>query len=121
MGAQPIPAGDPAAAVRHYIDAFNNGDAKAMAACFAAAGSILDGLAPHVWHGPTACEDWYRDVLVAAKHEGAADFDSDWTGTGSHRDLLTIEASKDEAIEQFRIGAPLILENADGNLLAQSK
>ena len=58
---------------------------------------------------------------VAAKHEGAADFDSDWTGTGSHRDLLTIEASKDEAIEQFRIGAPLILENADGNLLAQSK
>ena len=45
-----------------------------MAACFAVPASILDGLAPHVWHGPTACEDWYRDVLAAAEHEGATDY-----------------------------------------------
>ena len=60
--------------VREYIDAFNCADVKAMAAHFAVPGSILDGLAPHVWHGPTACEDWYRDVLVAAEHEGATDY-----------------------------------------------
>jgi hypothetical protein len=45
-----------------------------MAACFAVPGLILDGLAPHVWHGPNASEDWYRDVLAAAEHEGATDY-----------------------------------------------
>ena len=39
---------DPMAAVRQYIDGFNKGDAKAMAATFAVPGSILDGMAPHV-------------------------------------------------------------------------
>ena len=45
-----------------------------MAACSAVPAFILDGLAPHVWHGPTACEDWYRAVLAAAEHEGATDY-----------------------------------------------
>jgi hypothetical protein len=40
------------AAVRHYIDAFNKGDAKRMAATFAVRGSILDGMTPHLWQGP---------------------------------------------------------------------
>ncbi len=71
---QAIPARDPVTVVRQYLDAFNNGDAQAMAACFAGPAFILDGLAPHVWHGPTACEDWYRDVLIAAEHEGATDY-----------------------------------------------
>jgi hypothetical protein len=39
------------AAVRQYIDGFNKGDAKLMAATFAVPGSILDGMAPHVWQG----------------------------------------------------------------------
>jgi ketosteroid isomerase-like protein len=65
---------DPVATVRQYIDAFNQGDAKAMAANFAPQGSILDGVAPHVWHGPTATLDWYRDVLLEGDHIGAADF-----------------------------------------------
>ncbi len=72
--AQADSTGDPVAAVRQYIDAFNKGDARAMAACFASSAFILDGLAPHVWHGPTACEDWYKDVLAAGKHEGATDY-----------------------------------------------
>ncbi|MBV8356856.1 MAG: nuclear transport factor 2 family protein [Deltaproteobacteria bacterium] len=67
-------AENPVAAVRLYVDAFNKGDAKKMAASFTSPGSILDGLAPHLWHGPTAAEDWYRDVLVAAEHEGATDY-----------------------------------------------
>jgi ketosteroid isomerase-like protein len=58
-------------AVRQYIDAFNRGDIEAMAATCAPASSILDGMAPHVWQGPTACRDWYRDVLVTGEREDA--------------------------------------------------
>jgi SnoaL-like protein len=65
---------DPMAAVRNYVDAFNQGDAAAMAATFAASGSILDGMAPHVWQGRTATQDWYRDVLVEGKRHGASDY-----------------------------------------------
>jgi hypothetical protein len=65
---------DPMAAVRQYIDGFNKGDAKVMAETFAVSGSILDGMAPHVWHGPTATQDWYRDVLVEGKQHGASDY-----------------------------------------------
>ena len=49
---------DPMAAVRAYVDAFNKGDAKAMAATCADPMQILDGMSPHVWQGPTASEDW---------------------------------------------------------------
>ena len=72
--AQAIATRDPVTTVRQYIDAFNKGDVKAMAACFAVPGSILDGLAPHVWSGHAACENWYRDVLAAAEHVGATDY-----------------------------------------------
>ena len=65
---------EPIAAVRQYLDAFNKGDANAMAASFAETGSILDGMAPHVWQGPTAAQDWYRDVLIEGKHHGASDY-----------------------------------------------
>lgn len=52
---------DSIAAVSRYIDAFNQGDAKAMAALFARPASILDGMAPHLWRGDAAAEDWYRE------------------------------------------------------------
>ena len=65
---------DPMATVRQYIDGFNKGDPKAMAAAFAVQGSILDGMAPHVWQGPTAARDWYRDVLVEGERHGASDY-----------------------------------------------
>lgn len=65
---------DPMAAVRQYIDGFNKGDAKVMAATFAVPGSILDGMPPHVWQGPTATQDWYRDVLVEGEQHGASDY-----------------------------------------------
>lgn len=60
--------------VRHYVDAFNKGDLKAMTALFDPSGSILDGLPPHVWQGPTATQDWYRDVLVEGEQHGASDY-----------------------------------------------
>ncbi len=65
---------DPLAAVHQYIGGFNKGDVKVMAATFAVPGSILDGMAPHVWHGPTATQDWYRDVLVEGEQHGASDY-----------------------------------------------
>ena len=54
---------DPMETVRRYIDCFNKSDVKGMAAACDVPMSILDGLAPHVWHGPTATEDWHRDVI----------------------------------------------------------
>ena len=65
---------DPMAAVRQYIDGFNKGDAKVMAATFAVPGSILDGMPPHVWQGPSATQDWYRDVVVEGEQHGASDY-----------------------------------------------
>ena len=67
-------ATDPLTAVHQYINAFNKGDGEAMAATFAAPGSILDGMAPHVWQGPTASQDWYRDVLVEGEQHGASGY-----------------------------------------------
>jgi hypothetical protein len=68
MAAQTTPTQDPVSVIRHYIDAFNKGDASTLATCFAVPGSILDGMAPHVWSGPRATQDWYRDALVEAEH-----------------------------------------------------
>jgi hypothetical protein len=65
---------EPLAAVRAYIDSFNKGDVAAMAAVCDAPMSILDGMAPHVWHGPKASEDWYRDVLKEGEHQGASGY-----------------------------------------------
>jgi ketosteroid isomerase-like protein len=67
-------AADPMAAIRHYMDAFNRGDREAMAAMFAVPGQILDGMAPHVWQGPTATQDWYRDVLIEGEQHGVSGY-----------------------------------------------
>jgi ketosteroid isomerase-like protein len=65
---------DPMATVTSYIGAFNAGDVQAMSSAFADPASILDGMAPHLWLGPTAAEDWYRDVLVEGQQHGASDY-----------------------------------------------
>jgi ketosteroid isomerase-like protein len=65
---------DPMAAVRRYLDAFNDGDVDAMATECADPMQILDGMAPHVWQGPTATQDWWRDVLAEGEHVGASGY-----------------------------------------------
>jgi ketosteroid isomerase-like protein len=65
---------DPMAAVHQYVDAFNEGDAKAMAGTCADPMQILDGMSPHVWQGPTASEDWWGDVLAEGEHLGASGY-----------------------------------------------
>ena len=67
-------ATDPMAAIGNYINAFNRGDGEGMAAMFTVPGSILDGMAPHVWQGPTATQDWYRDVLIEGEQHGASGY-----------------------------------------------
>lgn len=74
MATQAAVAADAISTVHRYIGAFNRGDVQGMAAAFAVPGSILDGMPPHVWSGPTAAEDWYRDVLTNTEKEGASDF-----------------------------------------------
>ena len=64
----------PLAAVGQSIDAFNNADPEVMAATFDSPGSILDGMAPHLWQGPTATEDWYRDVLAEGELHDASGY-----------------------------------------------
>lgn len=61
---------DSVSVVQQYIAAFNKGDSKAMATLCANPMSILDGMAPHVWHGATATQDWYKDVLAEGEHLG---------------------------------------------------
>jgi hypothetical protein len=65
---------DTIGAVQRYLDAFNSGNAAGMEACFASNGAILDGMAPHLWTGPTAASDWYRDVLIEGEHLGAGNY-----------------------------------------------
>jgi ketosteroid isomerase-like protein len=65
---------DPMGAVHQYIGAFNSGDAEAMAAACADPMQILDGMSPHVWQGPTAAKDWWRDVLTEGEHLGASGY-----------------------------------------------
>ena len=53
---------------------FNSGDEDGLAACFADCGFIFDGMAPHVWSGPSSTRDWHRDAMVEAGHVGITDF-----------------------------------------------
>jgi hypothetical protein len=73
-----VNATEPMAAIRHYINAFNQGDADGMAAMFTVPGFILDGMAPHVWHGPTTARDWYRDVLIEGEQHALPAMRSPW-------------------------------------------
>lgn len=65
---------NPFGAVCAYLDAFNAGDLDAMAAAFAPDGAIFDGMAPHLWQGPNAVTDWYRDVVAESAHLGATSY-----------------------------------------------
>ncbi|OBC01815.1 hypothetical protein A5784_17065 [Mycobacterium sp. 852013-50091_SCH5140682] len=73
---------DPMTTVHAYVNGFNNGDVQAMAAACADPMQILDGLAPHVWQGPTAAQDWYADALIEAGHLSVTDLH---IGTGEPR------------------------------------
>jgi hypothetical protein len=81
----------PLDAIQTYIDAFNAGDADGMSAVFSPNGSILDGMAPHQWLGPTAASDWYRDVQIEGEHLGASAYHVT-VGEPLHNDINDDEA-----------------------------
>src|SRR3954451_22024164 len=70
----PASVAEPIAAVRLYMDSFNKGDFEGMAAVCTDPMSILDGMAPHVWHGPTATADWFADAMTEGEHLGATHY-----------------------------------------------
>jgi ketosteroid isomerase-like protein len=45
---------------------------KALAACDSPV-SILDEFPPHVWHGPTACADWFKGLVAYNEKNGITD------------------------------------------------
>jgi len=61
------------AAVHQFVDGFNKGDMKVMAASCAEQASILDEFPPHEWHGAGACAKWAADYDADAKKNGITD------------------------------------------------
>jgi len=60
-------------AVSQFVDAFNKGDAKAIAAACSEQASVIDEFPPHEWHGVGACTKWASDYDVDAKKRGITD------------------------------------------------
>lgn len=52
---------DVMSAVHQWLDSFNKGDMKSMAAVCADQASIIDDFPPHEWHGAGACSQWSSD------------------------------------------------------------
>ncbi len=65
IAAAPAHANDQAdvmATVHQFFDSVDKGDAnKAFAACSSPM-AIIDEFPPHIWQGPTACQDWLHDL-----------------------------------------------------------
>ena len=59
--------------VHKFVDSFNKGDMKAVAASCADQASIIDEFPPHEWHGAGACAKWTDDYDADAKKNGITD------------------------------------------------
>lgn len=55
------------AVVHQWVDGFNKGDMKSMAAACAEQTSIIDDIPPHEWHGAEACAKWSKDFEAFGK------------------------------------------------------
>ena len=66
------------AAVHRYFDNLYNDKDKletALSVCDSHV-SILDEFPPHVWHGPTACADWWKALNAYNEKNGIRDGDA---------------------------------------------
>lgn len=77
---------DVMAVVQQWVDAFNKGDGKTAASYCAEGALIIDDFAPHVWQGPGACANWYRDYLASVAKAQITDARVA-IGTGPHVDV----------------------------------
>jgi ketosteroid isomerase-like protein len=64
---------DAMAAVNKFVDSFNKGDVKAVAAACTEEASILDEFPPYEWHGAGACAKWTAAYDADAKKNGITD------------------------------------------------
>lgn len=64
---------DVVATVNKFVDSFNKGDMKAMAATCAEQASIIDEFPPYEWHGAGACAKWTAAYDADAKKNGITD------------------------------------------------
>jgi len=74
---------DVTATVHQFFDNLDEKDLpKALAACDSPV-SILDEFPPHVWHGPTACADWFKGLVAYDQQseitDGVATLGAPWT------------------------------------------
>jgi ketosteroid isomerase-like protein len=58
---------DVMALIHLWVDSFNKGDAKSMAAACTDEASIIDDFPPHEWHGPGTCAKWLSDFEAMTK------------------------------------------------------
>jgi len=56
----------PMAAIRQFVEAFNNDNVDLLHAACTDETSIVDDFPPHVWTGPGATTRWYRDMARMA-------------------------------------------------------
>ena len=113
---------DPMETVRRYIDCFNKSDVNGMAAACDVPMSILDGMAPHVWHGPTATEDWYRDVdgrRGTARERPTTS--SPWASRGMSRSPATAAYVVVPATMTFRLHGQPVTQTGSALTLALRK
>lgn len=82
---------DVVATVNKFVDSFNKGDMKAMAATCADQASIIDEFPPYEWHGAGACAKWTEAYDADAKKNGITD-GSVTIGTPRHVDVTADRA-----------------------------
>lgn len=61
------------ATVSQFVNSFNIGDTKAVAAACAEQAVIIDEFPPHAWDGAGACARWMADYDTNAKKDGITD------------------------------------------------
>jgi ketosteroid isomerase-like protein len=77
--------------IRKFVDSFNKGDMKAVAATCAEQASIVDEFPPYEWQGAGACAKWTDDYDADAKKNGITD-GVVTLGTPRHVDVVSDRA-----------------------------
>jgi hypothetical protein len=65
--------GDVVDAVHRYLDNLEPEKLQAALVMCDSHVSIVDEFPPHEWHGPTACEDWWKGLLAYNEKNGITD------------------------------------------------
>ena len=78
-------------AVHRYVDNLESDKLQAALAMCDSQVSIVDEFPPHEWHGPTACEDWWKGLLAYNEKNGITE------GIATVGAPLTVDVNGDHA------------------------